>query len=142
MIPHYCFEFILSFFFLFFKKKKKKKDFTEKPPLAQRQRNENSPAQQRLNGNSPFNNQTSNKGVVMDLPPRLGLNNNKFGSGSSIQSQQSTTPSFSGESLDSWNRYYSPRKEHWFMYNHTTGEMFWEAKKVGDRWYERHIYLY
>jgi len=60
--------------------------------------------------------------------PVRGLN--KFGSGSSLQSGVS----FTGESLDSWNRYYSPRKEHWFMYNHTTGEMFWEAKKVGDRW--------
>mmetsp|Transcript_34141 Transcript_34141/g.44068 ORF Transcript_34141/g.44068 Transcript_34141/m.44068 type:complete len:456 (+) Transcript_34141:104-1471(+) len=49
------------------------------------------------------------------------------------QNSNSSNP-IAGDQLDSWNRYYSPRKEHWFMYNHTTGEMFWEAKKVGDRW--------
>jgi len=36
---------------------------------------------------------------------------------------------------ENWNRYYSSRKELWFMYNHITGELFWESKKVGDRWY-------
>jgi len=41
---------------------------------------------------------------------------------------------FSGEAPESWNRYYSQKKESWFLYNHTTGEMFWESKRLGDRW--------
>ena len=41
---------------------------------------------------------------------------------------------FSGEAPESWNRYYSQRKESWFMFNHTTGEVFWESRKIGDRW--------
>ena len=39
-----------------------------------------------------------------------------------------------GESPENWNRFYSAKKELWFLYNHVTGEHFWEAKKVGTEW--------